>query len=140
MSNRDISEILKYHEDTKHSETNISKNSLMGLDWENKPIPLKLYQDLEPIPLMQERSDSGIPALDAIARAPTAANRETQEIQVVDLAVLSHLLQFSAGITKIRKDPNGGKRYFRAYGNTGALHHIDLYLITEELSDLPAGV
>ena len=84
--------------------------------------------------------DSGVPALEAITLASSVATREAQQDRVLDLTVLSRILQLSAGITKTRNYPGGGKYCFRAYANTGALHHVDLYLIAGELSDLPAGI
>ena len=86
---------------------------------------------------MQDLPEGPVPALEAIARNP-AQEREARE-QVLDLARLSRVLYLSAGITKRRRHP-GGEVHFRAYPNTGALHHVDLYLVAGELSDLPAGV
>ena len=86
---------------------------------------------------MQDLPEGPVPALEAIARSPAQA-REARE-QVLDLARLSRVLYLSAGITKRRRHP-GGEVHFRAYPNTGALHHVDLYLVAGELSDLPAGV
>ena len=53
--------------------------------------------------------------------------------------MLSNVLYLTAGITR-RKKHAGGEVYFRAYSNTGALYHIDLYLVTQDLPDLSAGV
>ncbi|MGH7807379.1 MAG: SagB/ThcOx family dehydrogenase, partial [Thermodesulfobacteriota bacterium] len=55
------------------------------------------------------------------------------------LKTLGRLLYFSAGITKKVKYP-GGEFYFRAAASTGALYHIDLYLVTSEIDGLDAGV
>ena len=139
MNNRDIEAILKYHEDTKHSELSV-RGSQHTLDWRNQPTPFKIYRDLKPIPLLRDLPDSGIPALEAIAWAPAAAAQEAQQDHTLNLTSLSHLLQLSAGITKTRKYPGGSTHCFRAYANTGALHHVDLYLIAGELSDLPSGI
>jgi SagB-type dehydrogenase family enzyme len=49
------------------------------------------------------------------------------------------VLHLSAGITRIKRFP-GGEVLFRAHPNTGALHHVDLYLVAGELPGLPAGV
>ncbi len=59
--------------------------------------------------------------------------------RIPDLATLSRVLHFSAGITKRKRYP-GGDMYFRAAPNTGALYHIDLYLVCGDLPDLSAGV
>src|SRR5207244_5838908 len=105
------------------------------LDWENQPIPFKIYSELEPIPLPQHLLSSGVAALEAIAalEAPT----ETQAIPSIQ--ALAEILFLSAGITKRRSYP-GGEMLFRAAACTGALYHIDLYLVCVDLQDLGAGV
>ncbi len=72
--------------------------------------------------------------LSAIAEASPDHNVEC----VPDLLTLAKLLFLSAGITKHQTQPDG-ERYFRAAACTGALYHIDLYLVCGELSDLSAG-
>jgi SagB-type dehydrogenase family enzyme len=57
----------------------------------------------------------------------------------MDSALLGTLLQLSAGITKVLRFP-GGEMAFRAAACTGALYHVDLYLVCGDLPDLPAGV
>lgn len=137
MGNRDTQSILEYHEATKHSEWSV-RSSQHALDWENQPLPFKIYRDLEPIPLSGDCPDRNIPALDAIAQGPEATRGAAVE-RIPDLASLSRVLFLSAGITKRKRHP-GGEIYLRAYPNTGALYHVDLYVVTAELSDLPAGV
>jgi len=137
MDNRDTEVIFEYHEATKHSESSL-RNSRHRLDWKNQPLPFKVYRGLEPIQLENDFPERDVPALAAIAHgagplAPDAAER------IPDLPGLSRVLYLSAGITKRRRHP-GGETYFRAYPNTGALYHIDLYLVTGDLPDLPAGV
>jgi len=53
--------------------------------------------------------------------------------------MLASLLYFSAGITK-RKAYPGGEILFRAAACTGALYHVELYLVCGDLPDLEAGV
>ena len=86
-----------------------------GLDWPNQPLLFKIYTSLAPLPLPLsfERVSSG----------------------AIDLNMLARLCYFSNGVTKvIRGMP------FRAAACTGALYHIELYLICGDLADLPAGV
>jgi hypothetical protein len=66
MGNRDIHEILAYHEATKHSPQSVGA-SHYTLDWENQPLPFKIYPDLDPIPLPRDFPESAIRALTAIA-------------------------------------------------------------------------
>ena len=63
----------------------------------------------------------------------------TTKNAVPDLGTLARLLYLSAGITK-RKPYAGGELYFRAAACTGALYHIDLYLVCGDLPGLGAGV
>lgn len=55
------------------------------------------------------------------------------------LSQLAGLFHHSAGITKAIDTP-GGRMYFRAAACTGALYHIELYLVCGGLTDLPAGI
>jgi SagB-type dehydrogenase family enzyme len=52
---------------------------------------------------------------------------------------LAEILFLSAGVTKRRSYP-GGEMLFRAAACTGALYHIDLYLVCGDLETLEAGV
>lgn len=135
MPERDGESVRAYHEATRHSEQSV-RASRHFLDWENQPLPFKIYRDLPSLPLPHEMPERDVPALDAIARSP--GRRDGGE-RVPDLPTLARVLFLAAGITKVRRH-SGGAVYFRAYPNTGALHHVDLYLATADLPGLPAGV
>ena len=124
-----------YHQGTKHSEESLRRDQHF-LDFGNQPIPFKLYTGLEPLPLIQEWTPQEFPALDALQLGMQGI-RTTERL--LNRSALSRLLYLSAGITK-RKRYTGGEMYFRAAPNTGALYHIDLYLICAELPELEAGV
>lgn len=138
MSNRDRAAALEYHEATKHSERSL-RASRHFLDWENQPLPFKIYRDLEAIPLPRSFPGNDLPALEAISLPVAAGAASGDGERTPDLAALSRILSLSAGITKRKRHP-GGEILFRAYPNTGALHHIDLYLVAGELPGLSAGV
>ena len=137
MRNRDIEAARSYHEATQHSEYRVRANPHY-LDFENQPQPFKIYPTLEPIPLERERSTLEVPALHAISNTEGLDRRASPE-KIPDLCSLSRVLYFSAGITKQKRYP-GGVISFRAHPNTGALYHVDLYLVCGDLPDLPAGV
>ena len=138
MSNRSTAATLEYHEATKHSEQSV-RASRHFLDLENQPLPFKIYRDLEAIPLPQNSPGNDLPALEVISPPVTAPTTNGDGERTVDLATLSRILYLSAGITK-RKRHAGGEILFRAHPNTGALHHIDLYVVAGELPGLSAGV
>jgi SagB-type dehydrogenase family enzyme len=125
--------ILAYHEQTKHSQASIRRDP-HTLDWANMPRPFKVYVDLDPIPLPQDLASSARPALAAIADRGSASGAAP-----LDLRALAHLLYFCAGVLRRRPYP-GGEIFFRAAACTGALYHIDLYVVCASLPDLDAGV
>ena len=134
MKNRDLQATWAYHNGTKHSSESIRTNRHY-LDWENQPIPFKIYSDLESIPLHQQLSSSGTTALEAIS----SLEAPTKDQVVPSIQTLAEILYLSAGITKRRSYP-GGEILFRAAACTGALYHIDLYLVCGDLPGLKAGV
>jgi SagB-type dehydrogenase family enzyme len=88
-----------------------------------------MYTTLEaqPLPTVFERSST--PALAAIAGATVSGGAR------LDRQMLARLCYFANGVTRvIRGMP------FRAAACTGALYHIEVYVICAELDDLEAGV
>jgi len=137
MGNRDTQSALDYHNATKHSQRSI-RTGRHSLDWDNQPLAFKIYPGLEPIALVEDFPTSDIPTLEAISQQPNPPPVR-HPLRIPDLATLSHVLYLSAGITRWKRYP-GGEMALRTYANTGALYHVDLYLVTGELPDLPAGV
>jgi SagB-type dehydrogenase family enzyme len=122
-----------YHEATKHSYTSVRTNPHF-LDFDNQPLPFKIYPALEPSRMPTELGQTGVAALSAIAGSvPAQANAAP------DLEAVAQLLYLSAGITRQRKY-SGGEIYFRAAACTGALYEVELYLVCGDLGDLQAGV
>jgi SagB-type dehydrogenase family enzyme len=76
-----------------------------------------------------------VPALEAISVIAVDGEASEQPTR----QKLAELLFLSAGVTKRRQYP-GGEMLFRAAACTGALYHIDLYLLCGDLTDLEAGV
>jgi len=134
MNNRDIRAAWKYHDDSKHSYWSIRKNPHF-LDWNNRPLPFKIYPKIEPLPLPRDVTRTGVAVLSAISE-PVSAPRANSIPSIYDLA---RILYFSAGITKEREGLEG-KIYFRAAACTGALYEIELYVVCTDLHGLDAGV
>jgi SagB-type dehydrogenase family enzyme len=123
-----------YHDGTKHSCQSV-RSSRHYLDFSNQPLPLKIYRTLQPLPLPRDAAPLAMPALQAVATLPAPGAGE----QVPTLSTLATLLYLSAGITKVRGGP-GWRVQYRAAACTGALYHIELYLVCGDLPGLPAGV
>ena len=120
--------LLEYHAATRHSLESV-RSSGHGLDWPNQPLPFKIYTSLEPRTLPLSFSASQSSALDAIAGVCAGSDAP------LDLQMVARLAYFSNGVTRvIRRMP------FRAAACTGALYHIEMYLICGDLEDLEAGV
>ena len=124
---------LDYHETTKHSWERIHADP-HSLDSANMPRPFKIYSDVARKPLPTDMTDSSVPALLALAepRARTGGKR------VPSLNEMARLLS-AVGVTKRRRYP-GGEILFRGASCTGALYHIEVYVVCANLGDLPAGV
>jgi len=134
MKNHEIKSVWAYHNGTKHSYQSIRADAHY-LDWENRPLPFKIYTGLDPVALPQQLASTTMPALSAISLSDAPGN-----VGIIPTRqTLAEILFLSAGITKRRSYP-GGEMQFRAAACTGALYHIDLYLICGELEDLQAGV
>jgi SagB-type dehydrogenase family enzyme len=134
MRNEDTAAAWTYHNGTKHSYESV-RASRHYLDWENQPVPFKIYTEPEPIPLPQHLSSSGMPALEAIATTGVAPDERIS----LNGQLLAELLFLSGGITR-RRSYSGGEILFRAAACTGALYHIDLYLVCGDIEGLDAGV
>ncbi len=128
----------RYHEATNHltDPTGLEAHYARSMNEAIRPRLHKLYPELAPIPLPRDHAPSPIPALDAIADATGAGSPGEP---VPDVAAIARLLLLSDGITRrIRR----GDRVidFRAAPCTGALYHVELYLVCGSLPGLDAGV
>ena len=132
MSNRDIAGARDYHQRTKHSLTSV-RSGPHHLDWDNQPHPFKVYEDLDSLPLEEHLASSDVPALQAVARSAPEGERGITRREVGELLFLC------AGVTRRRRH-FGGEMLFRAAACTGALYHVDVYVVAGPLADLDAGV
>ena len=134
MPNQDIQATWHYHNGTKHPDGSLM-DRWHSYDPMNNPLLFKIYTGLEPIHLPQSKLRSEMPALSAISSnvMPSTAS------QIPDLDTLGNILYFSVGITRTINYP-WGEMSFRAAACTGALFHIELYVVCGDLPDLEAGV
>src|SRR5438477_8119341 len=119
MGNWDTNTAREYHEATKHRPGLVESRRV---DPRIIPRPYKLYLDLPSVALPPSKPP---PA--------TAAERR------LDLGGLSAIIHYSAGI--IRRRAIAGKEVeFRAAACTGALYHIELYVVAGAVEGLDPGV
>jgi SagB-type dehydrogenase family enzyme len=161
MLNKVTKHALDYHEATKHSEASLMA-SRHYLDFDNKPLPFKVYLELPSINLPTNFPTPDDNALRCIIGKPdgilkdnaervtkTAASEATTTTRItnanhnisgLDIRSLAEILYFSAGITREVRY-SYGKYYMRAASATGALYPIELYVVCDDIStDLSAGV
>ena len=131
-TNRDTSAAWAYHDGTKHSWHSIHTGN-HRLDFQNQPSPFKIYPQLEGQRLPTNLESLNVPALTALQSADGTRGGE------LTLQRLAGLLYYTGGITKRGIVP-GGQIFFRAAACTGALYHIELYLVCGDLKGLEAGV
>jgi SagB-type dehydrogenase family enzyme len=131
--NKEIDYAKEYHEETKHSEISIQL-SRHYLDWNNKPLPFKVYSGLPSISLPKDFPQPIEGSLTCIVKTKT-----TRGNTVLEIKDLAEILFFAAGITRVLK-LDYGTYYMRAASATGALYPIELYVICQDIPDLKAGV
>jgi SagB-type dehydrogenase family enzyme len=132
--NRDTDAAQRYHDLTKHSYWSI-RSSPHYLDWANKPSPFKIYSAIDAISLPRSLVQTLAPALDVTGSAGVSSEGEGS----TDLARLTSILYYSAGVTRHKTYP-GGELYFRAAACAGALYPTEVYVVCGDIEGLDAGV
>lgn len=136
-SNRNIEAAWNYHNATKHSWNSIHTSN-HRLDFSNQPSPFKIYPELKGERLPTDLVSSEMPALSSLTAPQTSPDKDAGAV-ALSLKHLAGLLYYSAGITKRGIVP-GGQIFFRAAACTGALYHIELYLVCGGIHGLEDGV
>ena len=136
LKNTDIEDAWSYHNGTKHPNGRLL-NRTHTFHPASRPVPYKSYKDGTQIKLVVDSSPGKVSALDAISASP----QEPQTELIPDSTLLSKILFFAGGITKtIRFAPPLGDFEFRAASCTGALYHIEKYVVCSDIPGLAAGV
>ncbi|MGB6463939.1 MAG: SagB/ThcOx family dehydrogenase [Nitrosotalea sp.] len=135
MKNYEIEATWQYHDGTKHPNGILLNRSHMYHP-ANRPIPYKTYKGAAQIKLPLDKQSSTVSAFDAIS-----INTKSEYANITpDINALSRILFFSGGITKTLKFPSLGEIEFRAASCTGALYHIEIYIVCSDILGLEAGV
>lgn len=133
MKHFDTEAAWHYHNGTKHPNGMLLRRPHY-YEPANRPTPCKIYKETPTVDLDLDKSHS-ISALQAIATNPKADSNK-----VLDVSIVTKILYYSAGITKIINYPRIGDVEFRAAACTGALYHIEIYLVCGNIDGLGAGV
>ncbi len=135
MSDTTDSVALRYHTRTNHSVQSVGEN-LYRMDSDNRPLPYKIYSSLEPLVLPHSFVPSTMSALDAIASSIIPSKEELMP----DRELLARLCFFANGVTKRFHLQSGQEHALRAAACTGALFHIELYIVCGDVPGLAAGI
>jgi SagB-type dehydrogenase family enzyme len=143
LSNQNRDAARHYHEVTKHSYTSI-RSDPHRLDWENRPLPYKIYPAAGAIALPRELHLSAMPVTDAIAgdsdeSATADSSAATIDDRPLHLEALTRILFCGDGLTRSRS-VNGEAYHFRAAASAGALYPIEIYLAATEVEALDPGL
>ena len=134
MLNYETEATWHYHNGTKHPN-GMLLNRFHVYHPSHRPTPYKVYKNASQVDLALDKTPIGISALDAIS-TEISIHSDT----IPDLRTLGRILYFSSGITKKIKFQGLGEMDFRAASCTGALYHIEIYLVCSDLPGLGAGV
>jgi len=134
MNNDETQITWNYHNGTKHPN-GIFLMKPHFYDPALRPYPYKIYKTLKEIPLPNDKH-STLSAIKSISEFIS----QNKSNNLSDLQSLSHILYFSSGITKTINYAGLGEIEFRAASCTGALYHIEIYLVCRDILGLDAGV
>ena len=132
-SNRDTQAAWRYHQGTNHSQESVYRSS-HRMEWDNQPMPFKIYPELAGEGIIGDLTASGGSTWSAM----TAPVIQGDAVPISE--DLAALLFYTGGVTKVGTAGGGGKMYFRAAACTGALYHIEIYLVCGPIHGLDAGV
>ncbi len=133
MGNDYIEAARVFHEITKHSYTSV-RSSPHFLDWDNKPLPYKIYPGAASIPLPRDLNLSSTPTLAALSSyVPPDFSAP------IDSAALTRILFCADGLTR-QKKVGDDDYHFRAAASAGALYPIEIYVAASAVEDLETGL
>jgi SagB-type dehydrogenase family enzyme len=122
-----------FHEVTKHSYTSV-RSSPHFLDWDNKPLPYKIYPGAASIPLPRDLNLSSTPTLAALSSYMPADFSAP-----IDTEALTRILFCADGLTRHRR-MGPDDYHFRAAPSAGALYPIEIYVAASEVEGLETGL
>ncbi len=133
MGNEYIEAARVFHEITKHSYTSV-RSSPHFLDWDNKPLPYKIYPGAASVALPRDLNLSSTPTLAALSSYVPADFSAP-----IDIAALTRILFCADGLTR-QKRVGGDDYHFRAAASAGALYPIEIYVAANDADGLETGL
>ena len=132
MSNEDIDIARAYHEVTKHSYTSV-RSGAYSLDWENRPLPYKIYPQAPAVALPRDLELSRMPTLKALTEPQPTGDKS------LSIEGLTRMIFCGGGLTR-RRRVDGEDYHFRAAASAGALYPIEIYIAASDVVGLESGL
>ena len=133
MANDYIEAARVFHEITKHSYTSV-RSSPHLLDWDNKPLPYKIYPGAASVALPRDLNLSSTPTLAALSSYVPADFSAS-----IDTDALTRILFCADGLTR-QKRVGDDDYHFRAAASAGALYPIEIYVAAGDVAGLETGL
>jgi SagB-type dehydrogenase family enzyme len=133
VGNEYIEAARVFHEITKHSYTSV-RSSPHFLDWDNRPLPYKIYPTAASIALPRDLKLSSTPTLAALSSYVPADFSAP-----IDTASLTRILFCADGLTR-QKRVGEDDYHFRAAASAGALYPIEIYVAANDVEGLESGL
>lgn len=133
LGNDRIEAARAFHNLTKHSYNSV-RTTPHYLDWDNRPLPYKIYPEAGAISLPRDLNLPNEPALEMIA-----AEADPASGTAIDVAALTRILFCADGLTR-RKRVGGEDYHFRAAPSAGALYPVEIYVAVAEVEGLETGL
>ena len=117
--------VKAYHEQTKHHPHRYAR-SLGYLDWDNQPVPVRLYEGAPQIQLPLDNIDRGLPY-------PALYQSIDDSLDSISINSIAIMLELSMGLSAWKKYQNS-EWALRMNPSSGNLHPTECYLL---LPDFP---
>ncbi|XP_048637796.1 uncharacterized protein LOC106404272 isoform X2 [Brassica napus] len=124
-----LRQVLKYHNQTKHSFTNYARGP-RGLDWANQPNPFRRYLSSPLLPLLHH--DSGH---DSVLYSSLFDSSSLPPPKPISLSTISHLFLHSLALSAW-KTTGASTWPLRVNPSSGNLHPTEAYLISPPIPSL----
>ncbi|XP_071690484.1 uncharacterized protein [Rutidosis leptorrhynchoides] len=122
-----LTQVLTYHNQTKHSFTNYAKGP-RGLDWDNQPNPFRRYISAPVLPLVHPTSDSHLPGYHSLFNSippPKPVSQSTISEFFYDSLALSAWKSTGFSSWSLRVNPSSGN-----------LHPTEAYIISPPIESI----